>query len=190
MFARPVRTALIMFAASAGLAGCANLGSYGGVSVGYGSPYGYGYDPYYYGSRYGYGYGYGGPYGYMPAYWGAHNSYYGWYGNYYYPGTGFYVYDRIGKRHRWSDAQRRYWQSRIAAIKDRRQVRENWSEFRRQRASATVVSDQPSQPRVLRERSLARQQANVERQQARQEAREARRSERQEARRARRIPDD
>ncbi|MGE0773937.1 MAG: hypothetical protein AB7L36_02715 [Sphingomonadaceae bacterium] len=59
----------------------------GGVSVGYGS--GYYHDPY--------------PYGYAP---------YGWYDNYYYPGNGYWLYDRRGDRHRWSDKQRRYWEDR------------------------------------------------------------------------------
>ena len=92
----------------------------------YGDPYGYGYGPYSSASRrrlrlwlrlrrlrrlwrlrrlrrlrlgYG-GYGYG---GYDP---------FGWYGDYYYPGSGIYVYDRYRNRHRWNDDQRRYWQDR------------------------------------------------------------------------------
>jgi hypothetical protein len=62
----------------------------------------------------GYGDGYHDPYyddGYYPA------SYYGWYDDYYYPGTGYYV----------------YWEARRAAIRDRRELRENWSEYRRER---------------------------------------------------------
>ena len=61
---------------------------YGGISAGYGGGY---YDDYY-------------P-GYYPGYAG-----YGWYDGYYYPGNGYYVYDRGGRRHRWSDSQRRYWE--------------------------------------------------------------------------------
>ena len=51
-------------------------------------------------------------YGYAGASYGYSGSGYGWYEDYYYPGTGFYVYERSGKRHRWSDSQRRHWQSR------------------------------------------------------------------------------
>jgi hypothetical protein len=51
-------------------------------------------------------------YGYAGASYGYSGPGYGWYEDYYYPGTGFYVYERSGKRHRWSDSQRRHWQSR------------------------------------------------------------------------------
>ena len=72
------------------LGGCAyDDYGYGGMSVGYGSPY---YDDYAYG-----------PYGYSP---------YGWYDGYYYPGSGYWMYDRRGDRHRWSDRQRDYWERR------------------------------------------------------------------------------
>jgi len=86
-------------AATLALGGCYDDGyGYGGVSGGAGSYYGggYGYDPYYDG----YGYGYGG----YPAY--------GWYDGFYYPGTGYYVYDRGGRRQRWRDSDRRYWEGR------------------------------------------------------------------------------
>jgi hypothetical protein len=50
------------------------------------------------------GYGYSGlSYGYASPGYG-----YGWYDDYYYPGTGYYVYERSGARHRWNDSQRRY----------------------------------------------------------------------------------
>ncbi|MCP1469565.1 hypothetical protein J3E64_001240 [Sphingobium sp. OAS761] len=78
------------------LGGCAYDDGYGGVSVGTG----------YYG---GYGNGYGDPYwgsGYYPG------GYYGWYDGFYYPGNGYYVYDRGGRRHRWTDGQRRHWEGR------------------------------------------------------------------------------
>ena len=80
-------------AATFGLSACATDMGYGysGVSVGIGSggyyaPYygGYGYSPY--GYDYGYGYGYPG-YGYgYPSY--GYNFPGGWYGSYYWPGTG------------------------------------------------------------------------------------------------------
>jgi hypothetical protein len=84
-------------AATLALGGCYDDGyGYGGVAVGAGSVYGggYGYDPYYD------GYGYGG----YPAY--------GWYNGFYYPGTGYYVYDRGGRRQRWRDSDRHYWEGR------------------------------------------------------------------------------
>ncbi|WP_181814806.1 peptidase [Sphingomonas aracearum] len=87
-------------AAALGLSGCDDY-AYGGgsVAVGYGAPgYGYGYvDPYYDG----YGYGYG-----------ALGGSYGWYNDFYYPGSGVYVYDRNRRPFRWNDGQRRYWEGR------------------------------------------------------------------------------
>jgi hypothetical protein len=89
---RKVASATVLASALA-LGGCAyDDYGYGGVNVGYGAPY---YDGY----PYGYGYGYD----YAP---------YGWYDGYYYPGNGYWLYDRRGTRHRWSDRQRDYWQRR------------------------------------------------------------------------------
>jgi hypothetical protein len=93
-----LRTAAILLAAGLGLSACAyDRGyGYGGVSVGYG-----GYcDPYYDDCYSGYGYG------------GYYDPWYGWYGDYYYPGIGIYVFDRSGRRHRWNDDHRRYWEGR------------------------------------------------------------------------------
>ncbi|WP_298668278.1 hypothetical protein [uncultured Sphingomonas sp.] len=83
------RILLLALIGAAGIAvsACADDYGYGGMSVGYGVP-GY-YD----------GYGYG-------------DGYWGWYGDYYYPGTGVYVYDRYRRPYRWNDDQRRYWQGR------------------------------------------------------------------------------
>jgi hypothetical protein len=111
-----LRSALVMLSAAVGLGGCTSFyGAPGyGVSAGYGNhdPY---YDPYYggygyggYGSRYG---SYGYPYGYGSRY-GSYGYPYGWYDGYYYPGSGYYVYDRSGSRQRMSDAQRKYWEGR------------------------------------------------------------------------------
>jgi hypothetical protein len=72
------------------------------IGVGYG---GYGYGGYPYGGYYG-GYGYGSPYG------GYGYDPFGWYGDYYYPGSGIYVYDRSRTRHVWSGDQQRYWSER------------------------------------------------------------------------------
>src|SRR5688500_13867862 len=86
MFAFPLRTAALTVAAAIGLSACATPYGYGGVSVGSGYGYGYGggyndyYDPYY-------SYGYN-----DPRY--SRSSYYGWNDGFYYPGTGYYVYDR------------------------------------------------------------------------------------------------
>lgn len=79
--------------AALALGGCAydDGYGYGGVQVGYGSGGYYGYDDYY---------GYSG----YPGY--------GWYDGFYYPGSGYWVYDRGGRRHRWSDRQRRHWDGR------------------------------------------------------------------------------
>jgi hypothetical protein len=150
------RTAILILAGSAALAGCAygygDYGPYGGLSLGmsYGD-YGYGgYGGYGYG---GYGYPYGG-YGYPGYYGGFGAPYYGWYDNYYYPGTGYYVYDSYRRPHVWNDTQQRYWtQQRDRALSTTRTntvtatsrpaLRENWSGFNRQSATdrTTARSD-------------------------------------------------
>ena len=109
----------LIAAAAAGalaLAGCTDGYGYSGVSVGYGST-GY-YDDGYYGNGY-YDNRYGSPY-------------WGWYNNYYYPGTGVYVYDSNRRRYRWNQAQRHYWETRRQAWRgDRRNMRSDWRDFRR-----------------------------------------------------------
>jgi hypothetical protein len=100
MSAIRLRTALLVAAAGAGLSACA-------YDRGYGYGYGVGYDsycdPYYSDCYYGRG-GYGAGYAYDP--------WWGWYGDYYYPGIGIYVFDRNGRRYRWNDDHRRYWEGR------------------------------------------------------------------------------
>jgi hypothetical protein len=105
MIARLVRPALLL-AATAALGACSSYG-YGGsrVSVGYSSG---GYYPYSY-SRY---------------------PYYGWYDGFYYPGTGYYIFDSYGRRHRWSDRHRHYWEGRRGGHRD---SRDNWGGYRRDR---------------------------------------------------------
>jgi hypothetical protein len=78
------------------LGGCVDdgYGYGGGVSLGYGSP---GYYGDYYNDFYDGGYG---------------TPYYGWYDGFYYPGSGYYVYDRDHRPHRWNNGQQRYWQNR------------------------------------------------------------------------------
>lgn len=68
------------------------------------------------------GYGYG--------YYGAVAPYYGWYGDYYYPGTGVYVYDRYRVARRWSDRDRDYWSARRDGWRGRT-IRDNWHDFGR-----------------------------------------------------------
>lgn len=106
-----------------GTAACTDGYGYSGVNVGYN---GGGYDPYGgYGDPYGYdGYGYG-------SYGGYGSSYFGWYNNFYYPGTGVYVYDRDRRRYRWNGTQQRYWQGQAGRYARNPQVRENWADFRR-----------------------------------------------------------
>jgi hypothetical protein len=96
-------TTVLILASATALAGCTTYGSngYGGASIGYGR--GYYQQPYY------------------------AQSYYGWYDGYYYPGTGYYIYDRQGSRHRWNDRYRHYWEAR----RPPRDYRENWSGYRR-----------------------------------------------------------
>ena len=199
-----IRTVLVALAATAGLSACANIGPYGGVSVGYGSPYGsYGS----YGDPYGYGYGSG--YGYLPA-----SHYYGWYNGYYYPGTGYYVYDPFGNRFRW-DPYRDYWEARRPKDDSLRDVVANWSEFRRRRngttgttavtsqstgqatVSAGATADQDSLRQIAEarrqariERQSAARQERIERQSVRAERQSAAREERSERRVLRRQPQD
>jgi hypothetical protein len=76
---------------------------------------------------YPYGYGYGGV-GYSAA-WG--DPYWGWYGDYYYPGTGIYIYDVQRHRRPWTDDQRHYWEGRRQGWHGPNgSVRTNWRGFR------------------------------------------------------------
>jgi len=142
------RLAILLAAGSAALGGCTygygGYGPFGGLSVGVGYSSGYGgYDPfcsgygYGYGGYYGYpGYGYGGyPYG---SYGRCIDPYWGWYDGFYYPGTGYYVYDSYRRPHVWTDAQRRYWSERRKKAESAAPTKvvnqPNWGEFNRQRA--------------------------------------------------------
>jgi hypothetical protein len=112
----------ILAAGTLALGGCA-YGDYG-YGAGYGGYGGYGsyYGDYGYGTPYsGYGYGYG---GYDP---------FGWYGDYYYPGVGIYVFDRNRHRHVWNGDQQRYWSGRRTQWQShtgRTSTNQNWSGFR------------------------------------------------------------
>jgi len=74
----------------------------------------------------GHGHGYGGV-GYSAA-WG--DPYWGWYGDYYYPGTGIYVYDVHRRRSAWNDDQRHYWEGRRSGWHGPNgSTRTNWRDF-------------------------------------------------------------
>jgi hypothetical protein len=174
-----LRNAALALVAGIGLGGCA-YGPYGGlgVGVGYGNN-GY-YDPYYGG---GYGYGrYGASYGY-----GA--PYYGWYDGFYYPGTGYYVYDRYRRPYRWSDRHRRYWEGRRDHARQNGFSRmiQSWGRFEDgSSASPNVVRRQGvNTVRTVQADPVVaeRQQVRAERRQARQAARSEKRGERGDRRR-------
>ena len=103
----PFKVSLVGLALAAGLGTTACTDGYGsgGVSVGYNSG---DWDPYYGGF--------------------SADPYWGWNGDFYYPGTGYYVYDRQNRRHRWNDSQRGYWQGRTQAWHGR-QVRPMWRDY-------------------------------------------------------------
>lgn len=180
-----ISTALVVLAASAGLAGCTNFGPYGGIGVGVGSGYGgYGYDPYYA--------GYGSGYGYAP--------YYGWYNGFYYPGAGYWVYDPDRNRREMTPEERAYWRARFQSRFGNGAPKENWEGFgtiarksslanSTATTSATAVGQ--ADERSLRQVSEARRQrqeaVRTERQQARSERQETIRQQVQERREARRA---
>lgn len=126
MVATKLKLAALGLVAAIGLGGCTDGYGYSGVNVGYNSG-GY-YDGY--GDGY-YGGGYGG--GGYPV--GFGGSYFGWYGDYYYPGSGYYVYGRDRRPVRWNDQQRRYWEGRRGSNGNwgNGQGRPNWQGFDRDR---------------------------------------------------------
>jgi hypothetical protein len=147
--------AAALMTASLALGGCAyDDYGYGGVNVGYGVAGGYGYDGYGY-PAYGYGgIGYGS----------------GWYNDFYYPGTGYYVFDRSGRRSRWNDGQRRYWQQRQAYRGERRDDRRDFRQERR------------DDRRAFRQGDVSRDQFRQDRRADRQDFRQDRRQDRQQFR--------
>ena len=193
-----IRSALVALAASAALAGCTNMGPYGGIGVGVSSGYGgYGYGDY--------GYGYGSPYG---GYYGGY-PYYGWYDGFYYPGSGYWVYDPDGHPRPITDKQKGYWANVLAKARQASgasataAVKENWSGFSKQGRVAAPVSatasgqaDQKSVRQIVEARRAAqieRRQVQAERQQVRSEQRESARQqilERRESRRATKSGND
>lgn len=141
-----------------GTAACTDGYGYSGLGVGYGAAYGG--DPYYDG----YGGGWGGG--------GLANAYYGWNNNFYYPGTGVYVYDQYRRPHRWNGAQQRYWQGRRNGWGDR-DVRANWGDFRRDvsRELRDYRGDVRDARRDFRQGDIDRSQLRDRRQDARREYR-------------------
>ena len=189
-----LKTAALAIVAGVGLSGCA-YGPYGGLGVGVGYGNGY-YDPYYGGRYYsgGYGYPYGSGYGYGYPYGGYGSSYYGWNNGFYYPGTGYYVYDRYRRPHRWTDAQRRYWERQRGVATSSggiSRVVENWADFQNgPQASTNVVRQRVinDSNRVVRSNPVVRERRvqtvqQQERRAARAEAREERRERRRDNRR-------
>lgn len=177
MYAYRFRAAAIAVLATLGLSACVTPYGYGGVSVGggngyYGSDYGYGYGGGYPGYGYGGGYpGYGYSAGY-PGYGLGYAPYWGWYDDFYYPGTGYYVYDAYRQPHRWTDAQRRYWSDRrerasqTTSAGQQVVIRENWNDFSRKPAAVrpTRVNRSVERPnRVERSTRPARVERSVER---------------------------
>jgi hypothetical protein len=138
--------------AALGLTACVTDDGYGYGSVGYASGY--------YGDG-GADYAYAGPAG------------FGWYGDYYYPGAGVYVYDRNRRPYRWNGDQQRYWQSRAYAYpggrreyrEDRREVRENWQAFRQDRRAddRAYRQDRRQDRQAFRGGQLTREQYRTER---------------------------
>jgi hypothetical protein len=172
-----LRLPALAVAAAITLGGCA-YNPYGGlgVSVGYGSGYDPYYDRYYGGSRYGYGSSFG--YGYSP--------YWGWYDDFYYPGTGYYVYDIYRRPYRWTDRQRAYWLQRQQAYRstDRtsRQLTSNWGDFGRTGRSSgrrVEVRERPVRDQAVRAQQIARQAERAERREVSQTERAEARAERQ-----------
>ena len=190
-----LKTAALAIVAGVGLSGCA-YGPYGGLGVGVGYGNGY-YDPYYGGSYYnsGYGYPYGSGYGYGYPYGGYGSSYYGWNNGFYYPGTGYYVYDRNRRPHRWTDAQRRYWERQRGVATSSggiSRVIENWGDFQNgPQASNNVVRQRTvSNNRVFRNNPVVQERrVQTVQQQDRRAARAEAREERQERRRGNRRAD-
>lgn len=153
----------LLAAGALSLGGCA----YGdlGLGMGYGSPYydyGYNYGPY---GGYGAYPGYYGGFGFGTPYYGGYgygSPYFGWYDSYYYPGTGYYVYDTYRRPHLMTTTQRQYWTRRSPALRtttvSTTRIQPNWSGFNRR--TSTVADRQAAR----QERQAAREQRQQDRQ--------------------------
>jgi hypothetical protein len=79
--------------------------------------------------------------------------YYGWYDNYYYPGTGYYVYDSYRRPYAMTTTQRQYWSSRSPALRTttsartKTAVRPNWSGFSSRATDRRAAREQAREER-------------------------------------------
>ena len=78
------------------------------------------------------------------------------------------MYDQYRNRHRWTDSQRRYWEQRQRAYRDRNRVGflgENWREYNRDRDRNQVTSNgQRIQSReIVRTNTTTRERTRSER---------------------------
>lgn len=154
------RGAVLALVAALGLGACSGYDrgyGYGGVSVGYASSG-------HYGDYYG------------PSY--------GWYKGYYYPGSGFLVYDRGGKSYRWNGAQQRYWEGRSYALRDREDLRD-YRGFRRDSVDdrRAFVDERRDDRRAVRRGEVTREAFRADREADRRAFRGERREDRRDFRR-------
>ncbi|WP_197417118.1 MULTISPECIES: hypothetical protein [unclassified Sphingomonas] len=165
MWISRIKTIGLVAVAAVGLSACyGNDYGYGGVSVGYGVAGAYG--P-------GYASGFGDPY-------------WGWHDGFYYPGSGYFVYDSYRRPYRWNGAQRSYWEARRGGWRgDRREIRENWRDFTRDRRQdeRAFRRDRRDDRADFRRGAVSRPEFRAER---RQDRREFRREYRQDRRALRR----
>ena len=98
----------------------------------------------------------------------GYDPFWGWYGGYYYPGTGYYVYDSYRRPYRWTDAQRRYWTERrekvekVTGTKAPATIQPIWNDFSRQQADRRAARVEERQLRRA-ERVQTRENRQVER---------------------------
>jgi hypothetical protein len=173
MFPRNVKLAGLAIAAALGLSACSDYGyGYGGVNVGYGPSY------------------YADPY-----YAGGISPYWGWNDGFYYPGTGYYVYDSYRRPYRWNGAQQRYWEGRRYAYRGRNPgirnpaIRNNWRDFRQDRRqdNRAFRQDRRGDRQALRNGQVTRPEFRAERRQDRRAYRQEYRSDRRDLRRENRV---
>lgn len=179
MFARQVKIAGIAIAAALGLSACSDYGyGYGGINAGYGAAY---YDDPYYA---GYGGGFGGV-----GVGGFGNPYWGWNNGFYYPGTGYYVYDVNRRPFRWNGAQQRYWEGRRQGWRGNPRVADNWRDFRRDRRQddRAFRQDRRGDRQAFRNGQVTRPEFRAERRDDRRAYRQEYRGDRRELRRENRV---
>jgi hypothetical protein len=152
MFSRRFRAATLALGATLGLAACSTYGDNGD---------GYRSAGYY---RGGYALSDGGPF-------------YGWYDNFYYPGSGYYLYDRGGRRHAMNHSQRQHWLNRARSPEDRQQIRQNYRQFRadRQGDRTQFQAERRANREALQTGQVTRDAFRAQRESNRQEFRQERR---------------